>query len=429
MESLRVALALIRVPRLFLFLFLWPFLLGLVVAGFQVLFTTTFYEKVNQSTPDTKQEIVTRAKENELRWLLHGDKALLAEIQVCKWVKRNGDEFPPSDSCGFVSPLDVVLRLDDPSDKTIRSFARIFNGHTRQLHICEKCSSNIVITKTTSAGTKTEITSPWAFLVYALSRSPDEESIAHVLKAFEHRELVEDLQGTVLLRLQGIKDPIEIEATKKAMPLVLNAVCMIMIAVWLALRSHRRVLQYFASNDVLLPLVAAFRRGVFYRALWILTTLRVSCFLIAAAPLAYYVLKNTSIEATRVKLFSEPIAALLWLIAVSASLIVVTLISSIAELKERHSSLSVLYRYVPILCCLLGAGIWTASVVYGVGVGALVQHVLASLPVFGVVAVMLGPLLNMNLNVIAAHAILSVALACLLLRLNAQWFSGHLEEL
>jgi len=236
--------------------------------------------------------------------------------------------------------------------------------------------------------------------------------------------------GDISFHSSGFRNPVGVRMMYVAMAIVFNIALLIVITMWLALRAHRKVLDYFARSGALLPMVAATGKGVFYAALWILTFFRVGAFLFAAVPLTIYGFAEILRKDQVTSVFgSDYVALLLWIIAIVTSLGLATLISSISELKQRHQFLSFVYRYLPIAVCAIGMLLWSASFIGDSENSGLFRSVMTALPILGMGPVLIAPIFKPNFDVLAVHTVLTSLVFLFALKHNARWFAAHLEDL
>lgn len=427
MNALRLALCFIRVPKLFISLLLWPLLLGLFLALGQLLLSTSYLDKATETSTDFKARVDQRKDENEwLRGILFGTERLAA-IKICRWEKGSEGEHLP-DGCK-AQDYDVALRVGSVAQFDTTPYANYFDGSTRHLHVCENCTSDITI-EVRGDQNRTHIKGLIPYSVFLLSDSASKRDIqAHVVESKEKQEQLKDMRGKMYILPEGLRKPVNLTDSSKTMVLVTNVACMVVIVLWLALRAHRRVLDYFAQNDALLPLVAACGKSTFYNALWIITLMRVFCFVSASVPLTYLIYTKTMPDEAMKAFLGNPIHFVVWVAAIMSSLAAITLIASIAELKQRHSWVNVLYKYVPMALCLLGTLIWLVTIAVSGTVSHVIQSVVAATPILGLCPMILSPVLPLYSNVVVLHALLSSGLALAALSRNSKWFAAHLEEI
>jgi hypothetical protein len=190
------------------------------------------------------------------------------------------------------------------------------------------------------------------------------------------------------------------------------------------------VLDYFARNGALLPMVAATGKHSFYDAIWLLTVFRVGAFLLAAVPATLLVFTGLTEDQPIPSFFGEDrLFPYAWMVAIGLSFALATLIASIADLKHRHHFLSFLYLYLPIAVCAISAVGWGLTFLVDSPAFGYVRNIAAALPIVGMAPVLVSPLFQPSIWVLVAHALLTLGLIWLFLKRNAHWFAAHLEEL
>lgn len=430
MNSFELAFSLIRIPKLFASLLLWPMLIGIFVALGQIAISLTYFEMSNESIEQYKTRVVARKEDRQ--WIIQyilGMNLLPDEPVICKWIKtEKGSEIPPSNNC-LIDNNEIAIQTSDIDRFDPSSYKTFFAGATAKIHICNNCTSDITIT-TFNDKKFASVSSARALGVYMLS---DIESIdklnEHYLAAKTERLEREEFKGTILLSTPSLNSPINISETTETMLLIINTALITIITLWLALKGHRKVLDYFARNQALLPLVAACGKSTFYNSLWIITLLRVFFFLLAVVPSTILVtIKGVPVETLNM-FIGDSAQFILWIAGMIASLSALTIIASIADLKHRHSSVSFLYRYTPIFISIIGTSIYFYCIIVPSSISLLVQRIIASIPIVGTNSLILSPLLPLSATVIASHSILSGLLVVIILRINSRWFAAHLGEL
>lgn len=431
LSALRLAVALARIPRLFATLLLIPLFLSLVLVYFQLLVTGLFVQTLTQKQENVETTLRQVKKENLGRQLLYGRGVELPPITVCRWnyVQHTDGklyEMPPP-GCD-PDKLDVAVHVEDPSTFDAAEYEKIFNGNVERLHICKECRPHVVI-EVGAKENKTQVFSVWGMLVLSLIQFNDDvtEQYISVVKNFDK---IKFKIGDISFHSSGFRHPVGVRMMYVSMAVVFNIALLIVITMWLALRAHRKVLDYFARSGALLPMVAATGKGVFYAAIWILTFFRVGAFLVAAVPLTIYGFSEILRKDQVTSVFgSDYVALLLWVIAIVTSLGLATLISSISELKQRHQFLSFMYRYLPITVCAFGMVLWSASFISDSDYTGTFRNVMTSLPILGMGPVLIAPVFKPNFDVLAIHTVLTSLLFIFALKHNARWFAAHLEDL
>ncbi len=429
MRPLILAFSFIRVPKLFVSLLFWPMVMGVLLALGQAVMSSAYMGLVTESPQDFEKRFYKETSEHKwLRTTLYGSPDLLPAIEVCRWSTINGVEQAPGEGC-LLEATDVVVRTDNPESFNASEFETFFTGTTRRLHLCRTCSSNIVIQES-SDGRTSDVFGLHALGVYILTDSEVNNRMGeHYVAAKSELNKLRDIGGTILLHPAGSEQSINITQASKIMVLILNTAAITIIVLWLSLKGHRKVLQYFARNGALLPLVAACGKNTFYAALWIITLLRVALFLLAVIPATVVVYSRAVPQETLDIFIKSGPEFVLWVTGIVASLSCLAIIASIAELKQRHSWVSFLYRYVPIALCFFGSIVWLIALFTEGPVAKIVQNVIAAIPVIGISPMIISPLFTVNVNIIAVHCVLAGVMVVVLMRHNSQWFAAHLEEI
>lgn len=431
MRALRLALSLIRVPKLFATLLLWPLFIGLGIAATQVLLSAGFVHLMDEKVEDFQARISEPDTRSDwIRIHIFGRKKPFPALAVCRWQTVDGVEGPIGSECS-ADPLDVVIRVDDPANFDTTEYEKLFLGSTRRLHLCRDCKTEIVLSSNPAGGKAvSDVYSVRGLGVFLLTESAHEndvnDSFVQAKTIVEH---LKNLAGTVWLHPTGFHQPVNISKASTIMILVLNVAFLIIITLWLSLVGHRKVLQYFARNDALLPLVAACGKSDFYSALWFITLLRVSFFLIASLPATYAVYVNAIPEETLHLFTGSSVDFLLWISSIISSLGVMSVIASISELKHRHSLVSFLYKYIPVICFLVGTGCWVYTLFHAGNVSMTMQYVISALPLFGISPMILSPIFHSSPTILAIHTLLACVSIVVIFRLNSRWFAAHLEEI
>jgi hypothetical protein len=336
-------------------------------------------------------------------------------------------EVPPNAECA-PDLLDIALHTADVETLNVEPYRKLFDGTIDRLHVCSSCQPHVVISGDAKTN-KTEVHSVWGLLVLSLAKfgSGSNESYLHAL---EDMKEARNLVGPVQLYFQGLSEPVELQKTRTALALIINIAGLVLIATWLAIRAHRKVLDYFAYSGVLSPLVAATGRSTFYSALWILTLFRVGAFLLASIPIVALGLWELLDHKDMLALWERrQLVLILWLPALVLSFATATLIASIAELKQRHEMLSFMYRYAPLMAAGLGLLVWAGSFLVDSSTAAFVRVCITSLPIVGMGPILVAPIIPPQAITLVTHALLTLIICVVVLRHNARWFAAHLEEL
>ncbi len=432
MRAFRLAVSLIRVPRLFASLFLIPLTLGLLVVAAQLLATVMFIKASSMNTQTVGEHLDSwKTSHGYIRKLLFGTRELLPQVRVCRWVivEKDGKRYeePPSSECAPKS-LDVAIIDPHPEVLDTVPYEALFNGNTERIHICRACHPHIVI-HNVAGELRTDTSSVWGMLLLQLVRINDTMG-QHYIEVAKDKDRIQGLLGGVYFSAFGFRKSLAAQGMNLQVAAVLNIASLVVISLWLALKAHRKVLDYFARNGALLPMVAATGKHSFYSAIWILTLLRVGAFLLAAIPATIIVFAQMLEDQPTTSFFEgERIFPYLWIIVIALSFALATLIASIADLKQRHSFLSFFYLYAPMLLCFSGALIWGVTFLVDSEFVGYFRNITAALPVIGMAPMIISPLFQPSLWVLVVHALLTTVLILLFLKRNARWFAAHLEEL
>lgn len=428
-RALQIAWALIRVPNLTRHLFLFSVLVSLLIVLGQLVVTGLFLKAASHSTLWSGEDNIEEDGPdiNPVRLLLYGSGERRGALKVCRWVPRVSNptlEQPPSSECK-ADRLDVAINVSEPQDFVADEYVSIFQGQIDRLHICKSCAPDAIITVGEDGAASTKSYSMWGIAVLSLAFLPREALRAERLDTVQ---LTRSRLGSISLFMPESARLIDMSVTNPAIAFAINVVPLIIIALWLAVRAHGRVLEYFARNHVLLPLVAATGKRAFYAALWILTGARVGCFLAASVPLVYLGLESFVAEGVYREMWSRASLLLCWFVAVVPAIGLSTMIASIADLKRRHSVSSFVYRYVPILTALLGGVAWGLTFVFASEAAGVVRTAVTAIPVLGLVPVFIAPVTEPPSVSLLLHSVLSLVVLSALVRLNMRWFAAHLED-
>jgi hypothetical protein len=434
MRAYRLAFSLIRVPRLFASLFLIPLIFGLLIVAAQLLVTAMFLKAAAQTTKAVEEHVETRkGVHGTARKLLFGTREMLPPAKICRWkiiTDKNGKplyEEAPSPDCA-PKRLDVAVRTKNPETFDVSPYQKLFNGNAEAIHVCRACQPDVLIIKEGDS-LRTYGKSVWALLLLQLSMT-SETMDQHVIEFAKDKDRISNLIGPIYFSAYGFRKSFGITTMNVQVAAVLNVASLVVISLWLALKAHRKVLDYFARNGALLPMVAATGKQSFYSALWILTILRVGAFLVAAIPATLIVFSDMLEDETNNTFFGDEwFFPYLWIVAIGLSFALTTLIASISDLKQRHTLMSFFYLYAPMLICGVGTIAWGASFLADSELFGTLRNAATALPILGITPIILSPLFQPSLWVIVTHAILTFVLIYIFLKRNARWFAAHLEEL
>lgn len=429
MSPFRICYAFLRIPRISLTLLVGPLLIGFLLVIFQ-LFVTMAYSGPNIKTAnEMEEELAGRKNYNPiLHFLYENDGKELEEIKVCRWQIHGGKELPllGCEPKGY----DIAIHTDSPATFDASAYVESYNGAVEKLHICrESCKTSIVIDHHGET-IKSNIYSPYAMLIYVIAKMDNDDRNQAKLKARKSNENFDELNGTMTLLAPGYTQPILISGISRNLALSLNIAVFLAASLWLALKSHRKVLEYFGRNGALMPLVASCGNKTFYLAIWYISLCRVLFFFLPTLPVNSYVLYQAVNSAgMNTSLFERPLYCLTWIISATAALAFITILGSIADLKHRVPFLFVIYKYVPIIFCLSGFMLWCLSILLGTSSAInLARDIASAIPIVGLGPLLFAPVTMLNTETMLIQALLSIVLSGVLVRRNVRWFAAHLDE-
>jgi len=396
----------------------------------QIFVTGLLIRAVSRDSGDLASFAKEMEDNNLLRRLLYGEGGLRKSLEVCRWLRSKDGigEVPPDRISCHPDRLDVAIQTAAPETFDTSGYEEIFKGQIDRLHVCRSCQPDIVIDATKAGTLLSRSHSVFGLLILALPFT-GRQLIQQKFRVMQDVEHIKALLGSWYLRLPDSEHDIGVTDLQSTGPVLANVTLLVIVALWLALRAHRKVLDYFAHNHALLPLVAACGKRSFYAAIWLLTLLRVGCFLLAAIPLICFGLKEFG-GSKVVQEFSLSIGyTFIWLITMFVTLALATVIASVAELKHRQNVFNYFYRYVPIGCAVFGGIAWTVSFLFVTPGATSFRYALGGLPVMGMVPILASPILRLPLWALLAHMVGASAGLWWILTRNSRWFAAHLEEL
>lgn len=432
MRTARIIFALLRVPSLFSSLLLFPLLGSLLIVILQLSVSGSAIRYIQ----DENRIITAKEKQSDdkdwqfLRVLLYGNGRPLQSSQICIWKQdpiNSSLELPPSPECN-PDRLDVALHVADGMTVDTQEYLRLINGNSSRLHLCKTCSPDLELFVEAS-GNRVKAHSAYGLMLYGLLIL-DKEIQDQYLSLKTQKQSLKEKFGAVSFVSPDLKAPVQISSLEISLILIANIAAMVVIALWLGLKAHRKVLDYFSKSGALLPMVAATGKTPFYLAMWGITLLRVGLFLLASIPLFFIMLGTASGEDGIRSVFGANLAhSLLWLLALLSSMGLATLVASISDLKGRHQFWSFLYRIIPLFISALGIFLWGLSFLSISPSAGIFRNLLLAIPVIGIGPIIIAPVVQPEFYILLIHSFLSSLLIWILLRKNARWFAAHLEEL
>ncbi len=428
-KSLKLTWHLIRIPRLFCSLILFPLVLSLGVVVIQLSASGVFLSYLSNSKT-TRMKANLEAPRTQSNWLrkmlIQGD--FQNDVTVCHWqYESDGTPIQPSEDCGL-DRYDVVVHPEVLDRVPLETYTKMLTGSFARLHVCGGCVSDIIIS-TNGKENRVDFRSLLALSLFkAVEFTKDYRT--NYLKAVKNMQSFENSVGKRYLVLSGFIRPTAIDTLATSFVIVMNISLFVITSLWLALRSHRKVLDYFAHSGALLPMVAANGKYTFYSTIWLLTILRVLGFAAAALPLGFIVLAGViRQDITEFFFHGEAIQFWIWIVSIVASMTLTTLIASLAELQSRHSLLSFTYKLYPALVCFAGGLLWGITFFFEIPQIELMRTFILAVPLLGLPPLLMAPIFSPEPLSIAINTILTTALIVYTLQTNAHWFSAHLEDI
>ncbi len=426
MSAFRIVYSLLKVPRLFASLLLFPIIGALIIVAIQLVFTASALTQIS-SVKNLDVEDNIDPNWNALRIVLFSDPYPLEQAPVlCIWKKENGVETYPSEQCR-PDRLDVALNVSPDVEIDYQKYLDMIKGNALRLHVCSDCKPDLRIINPADKP-QIKISSIYGLMLYQLIIR-DEEKESAIKEIRKEINRYRKGLGSVEINLASLKRPINLSSIDISLAATLNITALAVIALWLGLKAHRKVLEYFSKSGALLPMVAATGKKPFYRALWIITGLRVFSFLGASVPLLLITLvKSYSISDMQLIDVSSSYFAV-WIIALFAGLSLATIIASMADLKARHELLSIAYKLIPLFLSIFGVMIWSVTF-FGTGeLSGILRSAIAAIPVIGLGPLIFSQVIQLPSLVLLIHLLLSIAGCYYLLNKNTHWFAAHLEEI
>ena len=404
--------------------------MSIVVVAFQV-FTSSLVVHLAQKREGRTSDSPEPAA-NFLRSITLGQEKPLADPLICRWsysTDSDGDysEAPPSADC-VPDRLDAAIRTNDAATFDISKHLPLLRGNVLRIHLCKTCSPDLIFFPEETIP-RVEMHGIWSVFLTRLILQT--ETITDAYKNVRRtNDRINNTVGKKFFVAPGFKSAINLSDIQSTLLLVFNFASLIVVALWLALKAHRKVLDYFARNGALLPMVAANGKNNFYGAIWAITFVRVFAFLFAAIPLTIFAIHEYIFDSSSVQILSGNMSgSILWACSLIVSLSLATLIASIADLKHRSHITMVIYRFLPILLASLGAVLWAATFIFEGGLSPFLRIIICALPVIGMVPLFVSIVFQPHVVALVCHLLLSAGLIMYLMKENARWFAAHLEEI
>lgn len=421
LQALHVALSLLRIRRLFFSLFLGPVLLGLGIVLLQSIATVVLIRLSNEDSEQYGARMSSSTESEILRGYVFGGEKIPSVPTICLE--------PNSTAACIVKPYDIVIHNQFDRAVVFDEFQEAFRGAAQRIHFCKDCSSDFILTIGQS-DSETKIFSLSGLAVLFLSDNRRLiELRQHLADARTEKDKADKIQGNIVFHPPGLVSPLAFSKAQNILAIILNVCLAVAIVLWLGIRAHRRVLDYFAKNNVLLPLVAGCGKKVVYDALWMLSFARVLLFVISALlPLLFVFITAEGFSMVSAEGETKYLLVL-WMIAVLFSLGCFGTLVSMAELRQRYPLASILYKVLPVSLALLGLVLWFAAILNGGTAWRVISSIISILPIIGLTTTLIAPLSSINPTILSIHIVLCILLARLSLKRNSTWFAAHLEEI
>jgi hypothetical protein len=432
-QSLRLTFCFLRIPRLLATLLLAPVATTVLIVILQLFVSVLFLQAPNSRTnlSATTGNSVQLSVDEQPSWfreILIGDPSFAKNLKICAWSKNPDTQKldPPSADCQL-ERFDVVVTPDVVNQHGIAAYEELFRGLFRAVHICDGCGTDIIIWRS-GAEIKTYFRS---FLGLVLFQ--EVHLRGGIKKRFDDvqaaKQELKKRIGERYFDLTGFREPTRLSSFQAQIVIILNIGLGIVTALWLALKAHRRVLDYLSHSGVLLPLVAAVGKSTFYSSVWLLTLIRVGAFVLATVPIGLLVFLDVVSDSAAFPFYGRPLAFVGWSCAVIASFSLAALIASVAELKHHHDLFNIHYKLGPLLASSLGGLLWLSTFLIEFPGAQTIRSIIGTIPIVGIAPILLAPAFEPYWYVLGVNTIGTIAIIILVARYNARWFGSHLDDI
>lgn len=433
LQPLRITWYLLRIPRLLATLLLAPVATSILIVILQLFISAIFLQaRHTQSTDAMLEKMEKSSKEKRApswyRTILIGEELRSDTVKVCLWQKDpvSGKLTPPTPDCEL-QRFDIVVTPAVANEFGPGFYEHLFAGLFRAVHICNGCATDIIIWRN-----NTEIQTLFRSLLgFSLFQEVNfsEGFKQNYQQALRARQEVSKRIGEPYFDLIGFREPTRLSSINAKVIVILNIGFVIITALWLALKAHRRVLDYLSHSGVLLPMVAATGTSTFYGAVWLLTLIRVAAFSVAAVVLGIFVFVDVITDPLAFPFYGRPLALISWIVSIIASLSLAALIASIAELKQHHDVVNIHYKLIPLIACVVGGLGWTATFLIEHPLLQPIRAFIGLIPVVGTAPILLAPVFEPFWYVLALNTLGTLALLFFVARYNSRWFAAHLDDI
>lgn len=430
--SLRLTWCLLRIPRLVAILLLAPVITAVMLAVLQFFGSAIFLRAPSHQSAEMRAEkLEARAKDQDPSWFrktLIGNADFARELKTCFW-----EDDPVTQTLRATSPdcalerFDIVISPAVTETFGLPFYQNLFKGLFRAIHICDGCGTDIIIRKE-NGKMRTDFRSFLGFVLFQEVNFRGSVEKKHIEALQARKELGERL-GDRFFDLVGFREPTKLSSLSAKIVIILNIGFAIVTALWLALKAHRRVLDYLSHSGVLLPMVAAVGKSPFYGSVWLLTLIRVAAFVLATVPLGIFVFIDVITDPSAFPFYGRPFAFFAWALAVIISFALAALVASVAELKHHHDLFNIHYKLAPLIACSFGGIVWTVTFLVELPIGQTVRSLIGAIPVVGIGPILLAPVFEPYWYVLAANIVSTLVLLIWVGRYNTRWFAAHLDEI
>lgn len=414
-------------------LLLAPVVTSILIVILQLFISAIFLQARQTRTTDVLLEELKKSSDEKrgpswYRTILIGDDLLKHGLKTCLWSNHpvSGKLVPPTPDCEL-QRFDVVVSPSVATEFGAPFYQKLFSGLFRAVHICEGCATDIIIWRN-----KDEIQTLFrSFLGFVLFQEVNfsEGFKKNYQQALEAKQEVSKRIGIPYFDLIGFREPTRLSSINAKIIVVLNIGFIIVTALWLALKAHRRVLNYLSHSGALLPLVAATGTSTFYASVWLLTLIRVGAFSLAAVALGVFVFIDVITDPVAFPLYGRPLAMIAWIVSIIASLSLAALIASVAELKEHHDVVNIHYKLIPLIACVIGGLAWTATFLIEHPLLQPIRGLIGLIPVVGTTPILLAPVFEPYWYVLGINTVGTLILLFFIARYNSRWFAAHLDDI
>lgn len=410
-RAANIAWCFLSVPRIASSLLLAPLILGLFVTGSSLVLSFAVRTAPNSETVEPGR----RVPRNPVKGLL-GVRAP-KELSVC---------YHSEESCQ-VDRLDIVARPDVLEQVSLAQLRDDFDGDFRRLHVCTNCDSEIELVHR-NGKLAVLLKSLHAVMMWesgAFHRLQKQKAQLHEQSGNDDFEVFEAGQFWLF---GGKNLPFNASHLGLAAVWILNISLSCLVLAWLGIKSHGRVINYFARNDALQPLIVSLGLKEFYGSIWILTLARVAVFggfYLVAMYQARWVMGFSAFYET---VFRGDILFLVgWLFVLFLQFTTIAMLVSLAEIS-RDTRATISLVYFPLLTILIGLFVWLGTLTVDSLQLAALREFLLAMPLVSLMPHFLTPIFPCETWVLVMNIFASLIFLLVITRRNTMVFgySAHL---